>query len=389
MKKLYCILVLFMMVMFVALSASGQVGQVSKPTRSTKQTTSTTKASKPAGKTNKTTTRSTSSKHSSSGKNTSTARSYSNSNANNTSSSVVEVTINSNAEAADVYVDNSYCGVAGSTFNIKTGSHVVQLVADGYEDYVDNFTVTGSNRSFRFTMTKKSMQSLTDLMDDMVFIHGGVFTMGSKGLDAEFDEKPAHEVILPSFYMCRYEVTQQLWMDVMGGNPSRHTGEMRPVESVSWEDCQLFISRLNAMTGIVFRLPSEAEWEYAARGGNESQGFMYAGSDSIDDVAWYNTYDSEPHDIGGKQPNELGLYDMSGNVMEWCADWHGPYTAGRQKSPTGAPGGEYRVARGGYWESEAKYCTVTYRHPITPDEVSEYIGLRLVAKNIKPKNSKK
>lgn len=388
MRKFYCILVM-MMVAFSAMSAFGQVGQVSKPTQSAKP--SSTKAKKPA--TNKST-RSTSSTRSSSTKTTPSTRTHANNStsgsvSSSSSSSVVEVTINCNAEAADVYVDNSYCGVSGSSFNLKTGSHIVQLVADGFEDYLDNFTVTGSSRSFNFNMTKKALQSLEDLMDDMVFVHGGAFTMGSKGLEAEYDEKPAHEVILPSYYISRYEVTQQLWTDVMGGNPSRHAGEQRPVESVSWEDCQLFISRLNALTGISFRLPTEAEWEYAARGGNMGQGFTYAGSDGIDDVAWYGAGEADTHEVGQKQPNELGLYDMSGNVMEWCSDWHGSYNAGRQKNPTGAQSGEYRVARGGYWESDAKYCTVTYRHPIPPEEVSEFIGLRLAAKNMKPKQNKR
>ena len=385
MRKFYYILVVLMMVAFSTMSAFGQVGQVSKPTQSAKP--STTKANKPA--TNKTT-RSTSSNRSSSSKATPSTRTHTNNSSSgsvSSSSSVVEVTINCNAEGADVYIDNSYLGVSGNSFNLKTGSHIVQLVAEGYEDFLGNFTVTGSNRSFNFSMTRKTVQSVLDLVDDMVFVHGGAFTMGSKGLDAEFDEMPAHEVILPSFYICKYEVTQQLWEEVMGGNPSAHIGELLPVESVSWDDCQLFISRLNDMTGVKFRLPTEAEWEFAARGGSMSSGFMYAGSDSINDVAWYGADESSTHQVGEKSPNELGLYDMSGNVMEWCSDWHGPYNAGRQKNPTGAQNGDYRVARGGYWLCEPKHCTVTYRHPIPPEEVSEYIGLRLVAKTLKSKHS--
>lgn len=391
MRRFCYILTIAMMVVFGALSASAQVGRVNKPKQSTKPSTSNVK--KNSGSSRSRTTKAGPSHRPSSSSAASSSRSRSNSNtgesSSSTSSSVVSVTINCNAEATDVYIDNSYYGVAGNSFNIKTGTHKVQLVAEGYEDFTNDFTVTGSSRTFNFTMKRKALQSISDLMDDMVFVHGGAFTMGSKGLDAEFDEKPAHEVILPSFYICKHEVTQQLWMDVMGGNPSAHLGELNPVESVSWEDCQLFISRLNDLTGLKFRLPTEAEWEYAARGGNESKGFLYAGSDSINDVAWCAAYDSGPQPVGEKMPNELGLYDMSGNVMEWCADWHGPYNAGRQKNPSGAQTGEYRIARGGYWECDPRHCTVTYRYPIPPEEVSEFIGMRLVAKTLKTKRSSK
>ena len=384
------------MVAFTALSLSGQVGQVSKPKQATKP--STTNVKKTSGNSHsKTTKTSTSTRRSTSGLSTSTSRNRANSSSgtstgtssSSASSSVVTVTVNCNAEGADVYVDNSYVGVAGTPFNVKTGYHPIQLVAEGYEDYSDHFTVTGSNRTYDFKMKRKAALSISDLIEDMVFVHGGSFVMGSKGLDAEFDEKPAHEVILPSFYISKYEVTQRLWMDVMVDNPSAHIdgGDLMPVESVSWSDCQLFIARLNEMTGMTFRLPTEAEWEYAARGGNMSKGFLYAGSDSINDVAVYGIYDSEPQQVGEKNPNELGLFDMSGNVMEWCSDWHGAYNAGKQKNPTGPQSGEYRIARGGYWGSDANHCTVTYRFPIMPEEVSEFVGLRLVAKTLKTKHN--
>ena len=386
MKKFYCIMLLSLTLIFSAVSAFGQVGQVRKPTQAKP---STSKVKKPAVNSGNKTSKSNASNRSASRKPSVPSRTSSNATANSgASSSVVTVTINCNAEAADVYIDNSYYGEAGNSYNLKTGSHTIQLVAEGYEDFLDNFTVTGSNRSFNFSMTKKALLSVLDFLDEMVFVHGGAFEMGSKGLDAEYDEKPAHEVILPSFYMSKHEVTQQLWVDVMGGNPSAHMGEFRPVESVSWEDCQLFISRLNALTGVKFRLPTEAEWEYAARGGNMSKDFKYAGSDSINDVAWYGALEVDPHDVGGKQPNELGLYDMSGNVMEWCSDWHGSYHAGRQKNPTGAQSGQYRIVRGGCWQSDPSHCTVTYRFPISPEEVNETIGFRLVAKTLKTKHNK-
>ena len=139
----------------------------------------------------------------------------------------------------------------------------------------------------------------------------------------------------------------------MGSNPSRYTGDDNlPVEQVSWKDVQEFIQKLNALTGKTYRLPTEAEWEYAARGGNQSQGYKYAGSNTVGDVAWhYGNSDHKTHPVGQKQPNELGLYDMSGNVWEWCQDWYGDYSSSAQTNPTGPSSGSYRVLRGGSWSN--------------------------------------
>lgn len=207
----------------------------------------------------------------------------------------------------------------------------------------------------------------------MVYVGGGSFTMGAtaeQGSDAYKEEMPAHRVTLSSYYIGQTEVTQELWQAVMGSNPSRFTGnQRRPVENVSWDDCQMFVWKLNQLTGKTFRLPTEAEWEFAARGGNKSQGYKYAGSNTIDDVAWYtvNTYDkgkNSPdygtHPVRGKLPNELGLYDMSGNVWEWCHDQFGNYNSDSQTNPTGASSG-YRVMRGGDWHLFAKSCRVSRR----------------------------
>ena len=378
MKSKNYILAFAVLVLLSVLPAFGQVGQVYRPQTSKTQKTT-------VKKTNKTTTttkkRTPNSSHSSS---SSGKHNYS-SGSSGSSSAVIEVTFNCNVEDADLYVDNSYVGSACDSYNLKTGTHNVQLVASGYEDYSSNITVSNANRSFNFKMTKISPQAIENLLEDMVFVHGGSFKMGSPDADGEFDEKPAHEVVLSSYYISKYEVTQELWQEVMGNNPSMNTGENLPVESVSWDDCQLFISKLNEITGVKFRLPTEAEWEYAARGGDVSKGYRYAGSDSIDEVAWYYNFDTASHEVGGKQPNELGIYDMSGNVLEWCSDWHGPYKAGLQKNPTGPKSGDYRVTRGGFWESESNHCSVTYRHPVSPDDVSQSIGLRLVAKSLKAK----
>ncbi len=216
----------------------------------------------------------------------------------------------------------------------------------------------------------------------MVAVEGGTFTMGAtteQGSDAEYDEYPPHQVTLSGYSIGQTEVTQELWQAVMGSNPSRFSGDLqRPVECVSWDDCQTFITKLNQMTGKNFRLPTEAEWEYAARGGNRSQGYKYAGSNNIGDVAWYSdNCGYTTHPVATKAPNELGLYDMSGNVYEWCLDWYGIYSDDAQTNPTGPASGSYRVTRGGSWFYIAWFCRVSYRYVITPSLADSFVGLRL------------
>ena len=217
----------------------------------------------------------------------------------------------------------------------------------------------------------------------MMPVEGGSFTMGSpdNDTDANDDEKPQHAVTLSSFYMGETEVTQALWKAVMdGNNPSYFTGDDNlPVEKVSWDDCQTFIAKLNQMTGKTFRLPTEAEWEYAARGGKKPKGYEYAGSGNIDLVAWYDdNSESKTHPVGTKTKNDLGLYDMSGNVWEWCGDWYGSYSSEAQTNPTGPATGSYRVYRGGSWFSFALYCRVSFRNYSTPSNRDDNLGLRLV-----------
>ena len=223
---------------------------------------------------------------------------------------------------------------------------------------------------------------IENLLHNMVYVDGGTFTMGAtseQGSDADSDEKPVHQVTLSSFSIGRYEVTQEEWQAVMGSNPSGFKGAKLPVERVSWEDCQEFIRKLNSMTGKHFRLPTEAEWEYAARGGNKSRGYKYAGSNDLGSVAWYDgNSGSKTHDVGQKQPNELGLYDMSGNVWEWCQDWSGSYSSGSQTNPTGPSSGSRRVGRGGSWYTYAGYCRVAIRFSYAPGYRGRDLGLRLV-----------
>ena len=233
-------------------------------------------------------------------------------------------------------------------------------------------------------LNEKTNLSLTvnGVSFDMVYVEGGSFDMGAtseQGSDAYDWEKPVHRVTLSGYYIGKCEVTQELWEAVMGSNPSFSKGAQYPVEEVSWNDCQDFIKKLNSLTGRTFRLPTEAEWEYAARGGNKSRHFKYSGSDNIGNVAWY--WDNSgygTHAVGTKSPNELGIYDMSGNVWEWCSDWYGDYSAGAQTNPQGPSSGSYRVLRGGSWGSHAGGCRVSYRNYFDPGSSFNGSGLRLV-----------
>ena len=216
----------------------------------------------------------------------------------------------------------------------------------------------------------------------MVKVKGGTFQMGAtseQGSDAYDDEYPVHSVTLSDYYIGQTEVTQELWEAVMGSNPSYFEGDNQyPVENVSWNDCQEFIEKLNRLTGKNFRLPTEAEWEYAARGGNKSKGYKYSGSNDADAVAWYEKNSgSKTHPVETKQSNELGLYDMSGNVHEWCQDWYGDYSSRSQSNPKGANTGSERVLRSGCGCSIASHVRVSIRGSNTPDYRRYNFGLRL------------
>lgn len=220
---------------------------------------------------------------------------------------------------------------------------------------------------------------LNKLINNMVYVSGGTFIMGG---DESSDQTPTHSVTLSSYYICKYEVTQALWRAVMGSNPSYFKGDNLPVESVSWNDCQTFINRLNSYTGRNFRLPTEAEWEFAARGGNYSRHYKYSGSNYISDVAWYGddsgSSGNRTHPVGTKQANELSLYDMSGNVWEWCSDWYGSYSSYSQNDPTGPNSGSERVMRGGGRRNGAWNCRSSHRFSNSPGISDCSFGLRLV-----------
>lgn len=232
---------------------------------------------------------------------------------------------------------------------------------------------------------------------NLVPVEGSTFQMGATA-EQDFpyhDERPEHTVTLDNFYIGETEVTQGLWYAVMGENPSQHIGPNFPVENVSWEQCQDFIQRLDSITGVQFRLPTEAEWEYAARGGKKSMHYQFAGSNHIGDVAvYYNnsgdtilngewSYQQQVDNhcttgtVKSKKPNELGLYDMSGNVWEWCKDLYYRYSADPAVNPQGPDNGDRRVCRGGSWGHSDRYCRVSRRMGNPPVHPFPNVGLRL------------
>ncbi len=320
------------------------------------------------------------------------------------------ITVKSEPSGAEVYIDNKKAGTTPYlAMRISRGKHRVEVRKRGYEPYAEVVTINidettliedvklkASNEVPSIPQQQEqyspqreygggfSNQTITVKVNgvsfEMVYVEGGSFDMGAtfeQGRDAY--EKPVHSVTLSDYYIGRCEVTQELWEAVMGSNPSEFKGAKNPVESVSWNDCQNFIKKLNSLTGRTFRLPTEAEWEYAARGGNQSSHYKYSGSGNIDDVAWhYGTSGGSTHAVGTKSPNELGIYDMSGNVWEWCSDWYGFYSAGAQTNPQGPSSDSCRVLRGGSWGNDARGCRVSNRNLSGPGNSNGHSGLRLV-----------
>ena len=297
-----------------------------------------------------------------------------------------EISISTDKKGDQIYVDGNYLGTSPMTATLSFGEHNVKAVRDGKETskkitVAQNDSENAVKLTFEF---KNKTFTVNGASFEMIAVKGGKFTMGGtseQDNEAESDEKPTHRVTLSDYYIGKFEVTQELWQAVMGNNPSYYKGNNLPVEQVSWNDVQEFIKKLNQKTGANFRLPTEAEWEYAARGGTKSRGYKYSGSNSINDVAWYTstTNDKGTKPVGTKSPNELGIYDMSGNVCEWCQDWYGSYSSGSQTNPNGASSGSNRLARGGSWFYHAKYCRVSYRNNYTPDYGSNLLGFRLAA----------
>ena len=316
---------------------------------------------------------------------------------------VGNLNVNYQPTNAEVWIDGRKAGTSPDVFrNITVGSHNVELRAAGYTSKQERVNIeegktallTGALERQQQTAVAASsspssssysaaIETITfnGVSFNMVRVEGGTFTMGAtseQGSDAYNKEMPAHQVTLSTYSIGETEVTQALWKAVMGKKPSNWKGDNLPVEKVSWDDCQKFITKLNKLTGRRFRLPTEAEWEYAARGGSKSRGYKYSGSNNIGDVAWYTSNaSSQTHPVKTKQANELGLYDMSGNVWEWCQDWYGDYSSGSLTNPTGPSSGSYRVNRGSGWSSFARLCRVAIRNYGAPDYPYDYLGLRL------------
>ncbi len=230
--------------------------------------------------------------------------------------------------------------------------------------------------------SKGIVVSLNNLKFRMVYVHGGTMTMedgDSNGFFGIFSSDNRKQVTLSDFYIGEVPVTQELWKYVMENNPSVSLGDKKPVDSVSWNDCQQFIYNLNKITKLKFSLPTEAQWEFAARGGNSSRNLKYAGNDKADYVAWYWKNSShQSQDVAKKLPNELGLYDMSGNVSEWCNDFFDNYKSVFEKDPLGPHNGSEHVIRGGSWSTDEKKCRVSVRDHKLPTCRDNSIGLRLV-----------
>ncbi len=324
------------------------------------------------------------------------------------------LTIRYSPSIATVLVDNKMIngsnGVAQTT--LPVGQHSFVVACNGYESEEGTVKLKASAPSnLQITLTKEAMATQSTVSQpivaqqpvaqtpvsngdnisipvkdgisiEMVRVEVGTFVMGtaSEMNESYEDERPTHQVTLTNnYYIGKYEVTQALWKAVMGNNPSNFKGDNLPVENVSWKDCQEFLSKLNNTTGKTFRLPTEAEWEYAARGGKKSRGYQYSGSSNLSDVAWYeDNSGNKTHDVGSKQANELGIYDMSGNVWEWCQDKYGKYSSSSQTNPTGANSGSKRVIRGGSWEIIDWGCRSSCRIGSTPDDRGSGLGLRLV-----------
>lgn len=237
--------------------------------------------------------------------------------------------------------------------------------------------------------TESSLWSFTTTLFvcEMIFVEGGSFLMGQPdpnigGIDYTLDEQPVHNVSLDSFYIAKYELTQQQWIDITGTNPSAFNNCLEcPVENVSWNDVSAFISKLNELTGDNYRLPTEAEWEYAAKGANKSKGYVYSGSNNAAEVAWYvDNSGDEIHPVGQKNPNELGIYDMSGNVWEFCSDWYQSYyyEISPGNNPKGPDKGTTKIIRGGSKNVFENITRTCFRGNLHPASKFNIVGLRLV-----------
>ncbi len=297
-----------------------------------------------------------------------------------------EATIELKGDAGEFYTARQ----SNSFRNIPTGRYKLNISLDGYKTFSKDLLLTAGD----VVKERVTLEEGSDIPVNFVFVEGGNFQMGDD--EGMYDWKPVHSVTVSSFYMSKFEVTQKEWQEVMGSNPSRFKGDNQPVEQVSWYEAVEFCNKKSLREGLTpsynisgknvtcdfsangCRLPTEAEWEYAARGGNKSRGYKYSGSDNLDAVAWYDgNSGSKTHAVGQKQANELGLYDLSGNVWEWCWDWRDDYyyRNSPRKDPKGPPYGSDRIFRGGSFGHGTR---VAYRYCESPTKTGVYFGFRIV-----------
>jgi formylglycine-generating enzyme required for sulfatase activity len=268
--------------------------------------------------------------------------------------------------------------VEGDVGKLKTGKgkrvvwNILRDFPRGFRGAVD-WELTTSGDAFKDPTTGM----------EMIFVKGGCYRMGDTVGGGEPDEKPVHEVCVNDFYIGKYEVTQRQWQRIMGNNPSRFSncGDNCPVEQVSWNDTQDFIRKLNSQSGKQYRLPTEAEWEYAARSGGKGEKWAGTSSESsLGDYAWYSANSGgSSHPVGQKQPNGLGLHDMAGNVWEWCQDWYGGsyYSQSPRDNPGGPSSGSDRIYRGGCWRVTARNLRAACRRGDYPGARDSFLGFRL------------
>ena len=289
----------------------------------------------------------------------------------------MQVEISGNPAGASLFIDDKPAGTVPYKGSLTFGNHKLRIEKDGKKAEKEIAVSQNGTTTFSLAISSNFTETAADLNLEMVFVKGGTFQMGSD--NGESDEKPVHQVTLSDFLIGKFEVTQKQWRKNMNNKPSIFKNcDDCPVDQVSLNDIQEFISKLNKKTGKTYRLPTEAEWEYAAKGGNQGKGYTYSGSNNIDDVAWnLDNSGSKTHQVGQKQPNELGLYDMSGNVYERCSDWYGMYLSGSQTNPEGPSSGYCRVIRGGSWGFDAKRCRASGRVSLI-DSPRGHIGFRVV-----------
>ena len=284
--------------------------------------------------------------------------------------------------------NESISPTSGKTVIVKGGYNSTYSQQTDNATFVYGQTLQASSGSLKYQMLSIRLHPGGDTWTDpvtgmeFVWVEGGCYEMGCGDWTGSCDdnESPVHEVCVNGFWIGKYEVTQGQWQQIMGSNPSHFdSGDNYPVETVSWDDCQILIDALNSQSGNIFRLPTEAEWEYAARSGGQEE--KYAGGDDLDSLGWYRANSGDhTHEVGTKAANGLGIYDMSGNVLEWCSDLYDSnyYYISPPDNPQGPSSGSSRVIRGGSWGSYAQYCRAADRRGINPVGRSSYMGFRLV-----------